>query len=187
MSKTDAKQKLIQGTIDLLLESGHSEEITSRQIAEKTKINLAMINYYFSSKDELISIAVNQLIKSAADDWISIENKNQSSYDQLLQMLLHLSQLTMQYYSLTKSTAIYELTKADIHLPYYIIPLLKEHFSGKKNEFEIKLMAFEIISFLQTLMIKAEDFFKYSGKDIRDDHQREYVIETYLKSMLKSV
>ncbi|GGL50810.1 TetR/AcrR family transcriptional regulator [Sporolactobacillus putidus] len=187
MSKTDAKGKLIQSTIDLLLESGKSEEITSRQIADKAKTNVAMINYYFRSKDELINIAVNQLIKNAADDWKTIENTSQSPDERLLQMLLHLSHLTMKYYSLTKSTTIYELTKADIHLPHYIIPLLEQHFRGKKNEFEIKLAAFEIISFLQILMIKADDFLKYSGKDIHDDHQREYVIKTYLSSILNTV
>ncbi|WP_100489132.1 TetR/AcrR family transcriptional regulator [Sporolactobacillus pectinivorans] len=186
MSKTDVKEKLIQTTVDLLRESGRSEEVTSRQITEKAKTNLAMINYYFSSKDELINIAVNRLIKSAADDWINIENRAQSPYEKLLQMLLHLSQLTMQYYSLTKSTTIYELTKADIHLPFYIIPLLEQHFGGQRNEFEIKLTAFEVISFLQVLMVKADDFLKYSGKDVRDDHQREYVIETFLNSILKN-
>jgi hypothetical protein len=46
------------------------------------------------------------------------------------------------------------------------------------------MKAFEIISFLQVLMIKADDFFKYAGKDVRDDAQREFIIRTFLKSTL---
>lgn len=184
MTKANVKEKLMKATTELLLEEGHAETITSRQIAEKAETNLAMINYYFHSKDELINSAVNLLIQSAADSWMNVADSTQSPYEKLLNMLLQLSKLTMQYYSFTKTTTIYELTKTEIHLPYYIIPLLEQIYGDQKSDFEVKMIAFEIISFLQVLMIKAEDFFKYAGKDVRDDTQREFVIRTFLKSTL---
>ncbi|MFT8361544.1 MAG: TetR/AcrR family transcriptional regulator [Sporolactobacillus sp.] len=186
MTKADIKAKIIQKTINLLMEEGGSGQLTSRQIAESAGINVAMINYYFKSKDELIDIAVTQLIKSSANDWKTISTGNQSPDEKLLQMLLHLSEITLNYYSFTKITAVYELIEREIHLPYFIIPLLEQHFKGRKNEFELKLIAFEIISFLQVIMIKADDFLKYSGKDIFDNKQREYVIRTYLDPILKN-
>ena len=54
MQSDDTRNQLIHATKELLLTVQNPEKITARQIASKANVNLAMINYCFGSKDELL-------------------------------------------------------------------------------------------------------------------------------------
>lgn len=58
MISNNQKDALLEATIELFKETEHPEKVTSRQIASRAGVNLAMINYYFGSKDELTSQAL---------------------------------------------------------------------------------------------------------------------------------
>jgi AcrR family transcriptional regulator len=64
MKKSEAvKEKIIDATIELLQGStGRIEDITIRQIAEKTGIGIGLINYHFGTKENLIGICVQKII-----------------------------------------------------------------------------------------------------------------------------
>ena len=46
MISKNQKDALLEATIELFKETEHPEKVTSRQIASRAGVNLAMINYY---------------------------------------------------------------------------------------------------------------------------------------------
>lgn len=66
MKKTgDIKEKIINATTELIMESkGNSENITTRAIAEKTNIGIGLVNYHFQTKENLVEICIQRIIKN---------------------------------------------------------------------------------------------------------------------------
>ncbi|MGO0862351.1 TetR/AcrR family transcriptional regulator, partial [Clostridioides difficile] len=52
------KEQLINATVQLLTSNKDISSITAREIIAKANVNLAMINYYFKSKEALINTAI---------------------------------------------------------------------------------------------------------------------------------
>jgi len=70
--------------MELLQECEDVSEITSRKITERAKVNLSTINYHFRSKDELINIAANKLIRDLANTYFEdMKNDVKSPKDKL--------------------------------------------------------------------------------------------------------
>ncbi len=62
--KSNIKEKIIATTINLIKESdGFIENITMRKIAENADVAVGLINYHFKSKENLIEICVERIIK----------------------------------------------------------------------------------------------------------------------------
>ncbi|WP_042207207.1 TetR/AcrR family transcriptional regulator [Paenibacillus durus] len=57
----DTKQQILDATVDLICEGG-VEYVTLRRIAAKAEVNLALVNYYYRSKDNLLIEAIRTLI-----------------------------------------------------------------------------------------------------------------------------
>ena len=58
---TDTQEKIIQTATELFLEKGY-DRTSVREIASKAKINVALMNYYFRSKEILFETIINLLI-----------------------------------------------------------------------------------------------------------------------------
>lgn len=83
MNEENVKERLIQATMDLLKKEKSAKKLTARKIAETADANLAMINYYFKSKDELVSLAVNQLIEASGEKQEELDLKDQVPKERL--------------------------------------------------------------------------------------------------------
>jgi AcrR family transcriptional regulator len=67
-SRGNMQQKFIAGVVyDLIAESG-IENVTMRQVAEAAKVSLGTITYHFSTKEKLITAAL-ELGYELPDDW----------------------------------------------------------------------------------------------------------------------
>ena len=62
----NTKERIINATLELLTTEA-IEDITVRKIAQKAKVNIAAINYHFSSKEKLILHAVIVSTKAGRD------------------------------------------------------------------------------------------------------------------------
>ncbi|WP_340023334.1 TetR/AcrR family transcriptional regulator [Paenibacillus sp. FSL K6-1096] len=77
-SKTDAtdkdtKQIILDATVDLIREEGF-RCITLRSIAARAETNLALVNYYYGSKEKLFGDAVKQLMSTFDDAFKVLED-----------------------------------------------------------------------------------------------------------------
>ncbi|WP_238655207.1 TetR/AcrR family transcriptional regulator [Paenibacillus piscarius] len=69
----DTKQIILDATVDLIREEGF-RCITLRSIAARAETNLALVNYYYGSKDKLFSDAVKQLMATFDDAFKVLED-----------------------------------------------------------------------------------------------------------------
>ncbi len=180
MENENVKDQLILATMKLLGESKNPGRITARQIANEADVNLAMINYYFSSKDALVNTAVNKLMADRANDLKEIRDSNIPVKQKLKEFLITMSDIANDYSELSRPTVPYLLLEGDIELPYYILPMIKECCGDKRSETECRIIAYQLISFSQLVFYRSGDFLKYTGVDVNDKKQRDTLLQTIL-------
>jgi AcrR family transcriptional regulator len=180
--KADAKKQILDATVELLLDSKDSESITVRDIAAAADVQLAMINYYFRSKDELLYQAVGALRNKMAGDWLSIKGKRKemNAYKRLREMLISLCGMSVKYSQYMRLAVEYELTKAEIVSPQKTLPLIREICGDKRSETSMRITAYEIISTLQLIFFRAEDISAYLGFDVLEHDRMVEIIDTIL-------
>lgn len=180
MQIDNVKEQLVVATMKLLSESKNPSKITARQIANEANVNLAMINYYFSSKDALVNEAVNKLMADRANELKEIRDSEIPAKQKLRNFLFAMSDITIEYSELTKPIIPYLLLEGAIELPYYIIPMIKECCGDKCSETDCRMIAYQLISFSQLIFYRSEDFRKYIGVDINEKKQRDAMFQNML-------
>jgi AcrR family transcriptional regulator len=82
-NKDGVKQKIINSSIEIIGKEG-IDELTTRKVANNSGVNVAAINYYFGSKDKLITEVLNFFFNNKAPKMFSIlENTEYSSEEKL--------------------------------------------------------------------------------------------------------
>jgi AcrR family transcriptional regulator len=178
-------RELILRTVQEMLQEGMAEgEVTVRRIAERANIGVGTINYHYHSKDKLISDAVSGLINAMATDLMTQNALEGDPHLRLKQFLMITADLSIQNYEMSRIQVAYDMDQGDLSICYYIIPILKEIFHGSKAETEIKLIAVVLIATMQSLLLKKDAFFRYSGFDLQSKAQREEAIDLLLKNII---
>lgn len=180
MENESVKEQLIQATIRLLVEKKDVSKITARQIVATSGSTLGMINYYFDSKDALITTAVKRLIAERAVEAKAIMSKDVPPRQKLLEFLVKVSDITVEYAQYTKSTIPYVLLEQEIEEPYHILPIIKEYFGNERTEIECRIIAYQLTSFSQIAFYRATDFKKYTGIDVLEQEQRTTLFYTLI-------
>jgi TetR/AcrR family transcriptional regulator, regulator of cefoperazone and chloramphenicol sensitivity len=184
MKKDEVKEQLISAAVELLQEAENPEKITSREIAARADANLAMINYYFESKDQLLILGISQIMEKSADRFLAAPESFIPPRKRLKNMLYELCEMVVKYNRFTKIYIPYIFLRDDILVPFYIIPILREYFGEQKTELECKIIAYQIISFLQLIFFRSDAFRKYTDLDIMDAAVRENLIDMQLNLFL---
>ncbi len=180
----DAAKQLLAAAAELLEETEKPEEITSRQIAARAGVNLALINYYFQSKDKLLFDAVGKIMERSADSFLVEPKTVIPPRERLRKMLYELCETVVKH---RKYTAIYIphlLLQDDITTPFYILPILREYFGERRTELECRVIAYQMITYFQIIFYRADAFQKYTGLNILDVSTEKELIDMELKLML---
>lgn len=184
MPNESVKEQLIQAAIKLLTESKDPGKITARQIVCEAKVNLAMINYYFNSKDELINLAVGKIIEKRADSLKEINRKAIPAKQKLVEFITTMSDILIEYAEITRPTIPYLLLEGNLDTSYFILPVIRECFDNKKTEAECRIIAYQMVSFLQLAFYRLDEFAKYTGKDIMEKEERDDLIQTTVNQLI---
>ncbi|MBI9044138.1 MAG: TetR/AcrR family transcriptional regulator [Anaerolineaceae bacterium] len=83
MNKASTQQIIIEAAIACIEKFG-IKKTTTRKIAEEAGTNIAAINYYFQSKDDLIQRALGLSLDHMVEDLTIILDKETQSFDKLL-------------------------------------------------------------------------------------------------------
>ncbi len=180
MDEYKVKDKILSAAVEILKQTRDASKITARQIAAKAQVNLAMINYYFDSKDALISLAVSSVIKENADTMRSAEKKSGSPKENLRDFLVNLSDITVQFAGLTRPSIPYILLEGELEHPYYILPFIREYFGDSKSELECRMIAYQLVTSFQLIFYRSDDMFKYLGVDILNKEERDKLLDAAL-------
>lgn len=86
LKSDQTKENIIKQTIILIKEcNGNTADITIRKIAERAQVGIGLINHYFTSKDNLIEVCVQSIIKNVVhsfqiDDCAEKNSKEVTQY-----------------------------------------------------------------------------------------------------------
>ncbi|BCG59795.1 TetR/AcrR family transcriptional regulator [Paenibacillus sp. URB8-2] len=100
-SDKDSKQQILDATVDLIREEG-VEGVTLRRISAKAKVNLALVNYYYRSKDNLLGEAIRTLISKFDAAFQALEDDSLPPKERLKMFLKQYIGHLLQYPGLAR-------------------------------------------------------------------------------------
>jgi AcrR family transcriptional regulator len=175
----------MQAVIDLLTEINDSETITVRQIADRAGVGIGSINYHFQSKENLLNEAVSKMIGDQAARWYEPLNETAGDPVERLKMLLiETANTAYRYEKISRIAISHALLKGGMEPAQLILPILREIHGKKKEESELRLIAFQLITASQVLFLRDSAFHLYSGINIFDELQRKYAIEKLVENLI---
>ncbi|MGG3307435.1 TetR/AcrR family transcriptional regulator [Paenibacillus lautus] len=99
----DTKEKILQTTLDVIKREGF-ESVTIRKIASRSDANIALVNYYFGSKDKLINEAIKGLLIGFRDTFDVLDHVSVPPKERLKLFLTRYVQVIQQYPELVLHT-----------------------------------------------------------------------------------
>jgi AcrR family transcriptional regulator len=159
------------------------KEITIRKIAEIAGVGVGLINYHFSSRDQLVSEAISLKINLLAVDMEMAEDETDAVMH-LKNTLVKISDLVMRDIRLSKIPVEYDLLHGDFHICLTLLPILRQIFLGKKTEEEMRMIAFELIVITQMIYIRQEAFHLYSGVNVERKKERDQLLNNLVDRLI---
>ncbi len=183
MPDNEAREKILAAVRQLLDQGVDPESITVRKIAAQAGVGIGTVSYHYHSKDRLVYEAVAGQMSSLAGV-MALGEGSGSAHQRLRQFFLETAELALRYSAVFRAQMSYDIIHGDMSICYHITPLLREHFGSAKNDLEIKLIALQLVSTLQAILLKMEAFQRYSGVDVRNARQREEALDAIIDSVL---
>ena len=82
--KNDTRQLILEAVVTCIEKYG-VDKLTTRKIAEQAGTNIASINYYFRSKDELVAAALSMTIKHMMEDIFTALDNTEQPFERTLE------------------------------------------------------------------------------------------------------
>ena len=181
----DARERIIKAATEILNEVSDIDTITVRQIAERAGVGTGSINYHFNSKDNLLSLAVGDVLAKMATGFLTENNgSSEEPVQKLKAMLKELSSVAVANKKLIQFMLTQGVLNGDMHAPLYLIPVLKEIFGAEKEEIELRVIALQILHPLQVVGIAPAEFRMYSGIDLYDTQSRNKFIDMLIDNII---
>lgn len=161
---------------ELLLEANDIDSITVRQIAEKAKVGVGLVNYHYTSKDALLAGLVSEMMNEMLKEDVEASG-SLAPRERLENMLIRLFNLGAEYVSLLRFMIRQSMEEGDMNTALILVPYLKDILGKDADEMKIRILALQILYPLQMTCINPEKFRLYSGINVMNaDERKQYVI-----------
>ncbi len=183
------KEKLIAAAEKLIAACDDPFKVTSRQIAEESGMQAAMINYCFGSRENLIYEVFHRYYKAALHDADveKILTSNISPKDKLKKLHYLVAKFLIENHKLTKAITNLILFGRDLSEESVSYGFVKEHFKGTKTDKECRLIAYEMSTMMQLIIYRKDDFRNDMGIDLEKDRQLKHYIDMRIDLLLPEV
>ncbi len=181
--ESTAKEKIFQAAMELVTEGKTEQQITTREIASKADVNLALVNYYYQSKENLLSEVVGTMMGEI------IEQSNQNSHTgtdaqtRLRNMLLSTADAAFKYRNICKIAISFELKYGCGNSCKLVTPLLKEILT-ECDESDLNIIALQLMVPFHHIVLKPEFYSRYLDTDFFDDKKRRQKINQMVDCIL---
>ncbi len=175
----------MEATIALMRETQDPQSLTVRQIAARANVNTALVSYYYGSKDELIHAAVDEIMQAEAGKWLTLPEGETDPMERLKSMLRQMSDMVISYYQFTKVSLEFAITQGGTETPQMLLPLMRSILPDR-DERELRLLSFLMITGLQGALVRHEAFHSYTGYDPFDKTQRDEILNRLVDVLLAS-
>jgi AcrR family transcriptional regulator len=65
----ESQSRILEAGIQIMIELGDVRKVTMRDIADRAKVGLGLINYHFKTKEDLIRLAIRTFMNRVIGDW----------------------------------------------------------------------------------------------------------------------
>ena len=188
--EANAKEKIFQAALELVAEGKNDQQITTREIASKAGVNLALVNYYYQSKENLLSQVVGTMMGDI------IEQSNQNSHTgndaqtKLRNMLLVTADAAFKYRNICKIAISLELKSGCGNSCKLVTPLLKEILT-ECDESDLNIIAMQLMIPFHHIVLKPEFYSRYLDTDFFDEEKRKQkinqIVDCVLSGRIKEV
>jgi AcrR family transcriptional regulator len=164
----DARERIMNTVVALILEGKDMSKVTSRDIAARAGVNSALINYYYQSKENLLNQAVGLCMSDMAGALLAQDLKDAEPVQRLKSFLRGISAFAVEHRFLSELSIAGEMKSGNDSTVRTILPILREIYGGRKTELELKLLALQIIVPLQVMLLNQAAYRKSLGEDVTD-------------------
>ncbi|MPN21589.1 hypothetical protein SDC9_168969 [bioreactor metagenome] len=183
MSENDARARILEAVEALLTEGCPVGELTVRKIAARAGVGIGSVGYHFQSKDRLVyEVLTAQMTRLTRQ--LEPGERAAAPLERLRIFFRQTAELALEYSEIFRAQLAYDLLNGDLSICYYVTPLLKEHFGSARSELEMKILALQMISALQMMLLKMDEFQRYAGVSLRDAAQRAQVLEAVVHTAI---
>ena len=178
-----AKEKILRAVIELIETEENLEDISIRHIAKKAEVNVALINYYYQSKENLMNQAIEVKLGSIVNEVFKNKRNEATAAETLKTVLINTADLGFRYYKLSKISVATELKLGCRSTCDMVLPLLQEIFLNK-SESELKLIALQLIVPFTVMLLYPEHYQNYLFTDFFDEQQRNEKMNQMIDNIL---
>lgn len=178
------KDKLVASAHKLMNELDDPAEVTSRTIAADAGVKPAMINYCFGSREALLFEAARIDEEKYKKELGFYEkfSSDEAPKEILRKMHYAVADYLINEYKFTKALTGYILLNRNLSQGLTSLPLIRAHFGGRKEEWELKLISYQLSSMTQLIIYRLEDMSEFLEIDIRKEIHK--IIDTQIELLL---
>ncbi len=188
------KSKIIEITTELLKEhKGNTQRITSRLIAERAGIGLGSINYFFGSKENLISECTQRIINKLLNE-LSFDIKDVNKTDGLSDEMRLLSWASQTFDFLFENQEIADISILSDFKNYladsnsvYTQKGFALAIRNNKSEEVRKLLAFILVSAMQTAFLAKNAAQDFLGYDLYSKSDRDLFLKNTIAMLFRGI
>lgn len=183
-NEASAKEKILNAAQELISEGKTDRQITMRQIASKAGVNLALVNYYFQTKENLLSnvvgIMMGDIIERTAKD---IHTGIDTQTTRLRAMLLTTADAAFKYRNFSIIAVSTELKSNCENSCKLVMPLLKEILT-ECDESDLRIIALQLMIPFHHIVLNPEYYSRYLDTDFFDESKRKQKINQMIDCVL---
>jgi AcrR family transcriptional regulator len=178
-----AKERIFQAATALVIEGKTEQQITTREIAAKADVNLALVNYYYQSKENLLSQVVGVMMGDIIESSARSGYMDGDAQTRLRSMLLITADAAFKYHNICKIAISLELKTGCRNSCALVMPLLREILTDC-DESDISIVAIQLMIPFHHIVMNPELYGKYLDTDFFDEKKREQTINQMIDCIL---
>lgn len=179
--ETTAKEKILQAAMELISGGKTDRQITMRQIALKAGVNLALVNYYYQSKENLLSHVVGIIMGGLIEQ--TTINAETDALTKLRNMLLTTAEAAFKYRNISKIAVSAELKSGCRNSCEMVIPLLKEILPDCDMS-DISIIALQLMIPFHHIVVDPEYFNNYLHTNFYNEDKMRQKINQMVDNIL---
>ncbi len=184
----NAKERMVNATIELICQGNKPSEITVADITEKAGVGNGMVNYHFQSKDNLMKTAVKKVMgctKKMLSEGLHFE-ADATPTRKMTAALQRILDLCAENAEISRIAMLEDLENAS-SVPHVVgqselfQSCLAELCANDPRQMHIRQMATE--GFVNALFLKAAVNLNETGFDFYDKAQRDQAAQQFIAAM----
>ena len=182
----DMRSHIIETAVEIIKETPDIDRVTVRQIAQRAGVGVGLINYYFESKDQLLSNAIGEVMSKIASDLTSGIGIGEETgpIAKLKITIKRLYTFSAEYDRLIRFSLLKCIQDGDMGAELSIVPLLREIFNHEEDEMRLRIIALQIIQPIQAVSLTPSAFRMYSGIDLYNEVERNRFVDMLVDNLI---